>query len=480
MSVEICETHTGLVVLVGDRAYKVKKPVVTDFLDFSSVERREQVCAREVQLNRRLAPDSYLGVGHFDNAGQGAAEPVIVMRRHPDSLRLATMVAAGEPVEEHLASIAETLARFHDRAERSTAIDAYGTADKITELWQENLTELRRYGGTVLSEDEIAEVTTLATRFLSGSADLFAERVAERHIVDGHGDLRADDIFCLPDGPALLDCLEFDDRLRSLDCVDDAAFLVMDLEFLGRDDLAAEFMSQYVRLTTGAAPKSLWHFYVSYRAVVRAKVDCIRFDQGITDARTDARHHLGIALAHLRAGAVRLILVGGGPGTGKTTLARALSERMHAAVISTDDVRRELLESGAISGSKGVFAGGLYLPDNVNAVYDQVLRRAAVALTHGRSAILDGTWRDPDHRRRAYAVADEYSCPAVGLVCEAPLPETMDRINRRTAGSSDATPGIAAAMADDEYSWSGAHLIDTTRSVGDCVDELYEFCRQAT
>src|SRR5689334_21743350 len=149
MNAEIRETHTGLVVLVGDKAYKVKKPVVTDFLDFSSVERREQVCTREVELNRRLAPESYRGIGHFDNAGLCPVEPVIMMRRHPDSLRLATMAATGEPVDDHILRIAEILARFHDRAQRSRVIDACGTAPEITKLWQENLTELRRYGGTV-------------------------------------------------------------------------------------------------------------------------------------------------------------------------------------------------------------------------------------------------------------------------------------------------------------------------------------------
>ena len=137
----IRETHTGLVVLVGDRAYKVKKPVVTDFLDFSTSERREQVCAREVRLNRRLAPDSYLGVAHFDNAGQAAPEPVIVMRRYPDSLRLSTMAAAGEPVDEHIVRIAEALARFHVDAERSPAIDACARVPAITRRWDENVVD---------------------------------------------------------------------------------------------------------------------------------------------------------------------------------------------------------------------------------------------------------------------------------------------------------------------------------------------------
>ncbi len=114
---EIHETHTGIVALVGDRAYKVKKPVTTDFLDFSSVDQREQVCVREVRLNQRLAPDSYLGVAHFSGPQDGPAEPVIVMRRYPDSRRLTSIVLSGEPVLEHLSAIADAMARFHAGAE---------------------------------------------------------------------------------------------------------------------------------------------------------------------------------------------------------------------------------------------------------------------------------------------------------------------------------------------------------------------------
>jgi aminoglycoside phosphotransferase family enzyme/predicted kinase len=472
----IRETHTGIVVLVGDRAYKVKKPVITDFLDFSTPERREQVCAREVVLNSRLARDSYLGVAHFDNLGQAAPEPVIVMRRYPDSLRLSTMAAAGEPVERHIVRIAEALARFHDEASRSRAIDACAKVPEITRRWEENITELRRYLDTVLSTECLSEVARLATQFISGRSDLFEERIADRRIVDGHGDLLADDIFCLPEGPALLDCLEFDDQLRYVDCVDDAAFLAMDLEFVGREDLADEFTSHYLRLTGDPAPKSLWHFYIAYRAVVRAKVDCIRVDQGAAGAVADAQHHLDIALARLRAGTVRLILVGGGPGTGKTTLAHALAESLGAEVISTDEVRRGLRESGDIDGPEGMLNAGLYSTDNVQAVYDTVLRRASLALVRGRSVILDGTWRDPRQRQRARDVANEHHCPTVELACIVPLSDAMGRLSARPPSSSDATPHIAAAMGTDEHQYSGMHHVDTARPPGDSAAEAYELC----
>src|SRR5215208_6669746 len=138
---EVRETHTGVVVLIGDKAYKAKKPVVTDFLDFSTPDRRERACAHEVILNSRLAPDSYLGVAHFSGLHGGPEEPVIVMRRYPDSRRLASLVKQGQPVEDLLVSIAKKLARFHASAARSRSIDACATVDAISARWQENLDE---------------------------------------------------------------------------------------------------------------------------------------------------------------------------------------------------------------------------------------------------------------------------------------------------------------------------------------------------
>ncbi|WP_273733653.1 AAA family ATPase [Mycolicibacterium septicum] len=473
---EIHETHTGIVALIGDRAYKVKKPVVTDFLDFSSVERREQVCAREVQLNRRLAADSYLGVAHLSDPQGGPPEPVIVMRRYPDARRLTSIVLRGEPVVEHLSAIAEALARFHANAERSADIDAAAEVPAIAGRWHDNIAELHRRAGTVVPAESVAEVGRLADQFMNGRAALFADRIANRRIVDGHGDLLTGDIFCMADGPVILDCLEFDDSLRHVDCADDAAFLAMDLEFLGRKDLADYFIAEYQRLSGDAAPTSLVDFLIAYRAGVRAKTDCIRVEQGIETAGADARRHLDIALDHLRRGTVRLILIGGGPGTGKTTLAHALAEQISAQVISTDDVRRQLQEQGLVAGDVGILNEGLYSSDNVAAVYDAVLQKADGALAGGRSVILDGTWRDPELRRRARDIASERGCPTTELACAAPIDEAKKRIAQRQTTTSDATPQIAEGLAAGGAEWSDAHLINTRRPLADSVAEAQRIC----
>jgi uncharacterized protein len=466
---EVHETHTGLVVLVGDLAYKVKKPIRADFLDFTTPERRERACQRELELNRRLASGSYLGVAHLSAAWAGAEEPVLVMKRHPDSSRLATMVRRNEQVAEQLTAIAEVLARFHESAERGGPVETQGTVAAVKTRWAANIAELQQFVGTVVDQPRLEAVERLAVQFIAGRVQLFTGRVRAKRIVDGHGDLLADDIFCLPDRPEMLDCLEFDDNLRYLDTIDDAAFLTMDLEFLGREDLGEFFLNQYTRLAADPAPQSLKDFYIAYRALVRAKVDCVRFTQGHRNAAADASRHLDIALQHLQRCSIRLALIGGGPGTGKTTLAQALAERVGAAVISTDEVRRGMHNSGAIVGEVGVLDAGLYSDTNVATVYGEVLRQAQADLVDGRSVILDGTWRDPHWRDQVRQLAVQTHSAEVELKCETSVTTAVGRVAGRPAGSfSDATPEIATALAESQQ-WPEAYHVDTSRPIAETV-----------
>jgi predicted kinase len=248
----------------------------------------------------------------------------------------------------------------------------------------------------------------------------------------------------------------------------------MDLEFLGRRDLADHFLGQYLQLAGDTAPRSLIDFYIAYRAVVRAKVDCIRVAQGRSGAAADARWHLELAAHHLRAATVRLVLVGGGPGTGKTTLSEALGDSVGAQVISTDNVRRELQGSGTVHGDAGALDSGLYSPDNVALVYDTVLARAAALLARGESVILDGTWRDPRQRRAARKCAEEAFAVLVELACATALSAAQERIERRSATASDATPQLAADITAPV--WSGAHRLDTGRPLADSVAEAQQIC----
>ena len=477
--VELHETHTGVVVLAGDKAYKAKKPIATEFLDFSTVDHRERACHQEVLLNSRLAPESYLGVGHWTDPAGGPAEPVIVMRRYPDSRRLATLVKRGVAVKGELADIAEALATFHNRSHHTRAIDAQGKAGAISARWKENLAELRRFPANAAPPEVIGEIDSLAGRFIRGRNALFGQRIIDKRIVDGHGDLLADDIFCMPEGPLLLDCLDFDADLRYVDRIDDAAFLAMDLEFLGREDLANYFLDTYSHFAKDDSPTSLKHFYIAYRALVRAKVDCIRLAQGHPKASDEATRHLSLALEHLAAGAVRLALIGGAPGTGKTTLAHSIGDRVGAEVISSDDVRRELQQHGTIDGETGLLDEGLYGPEPVAAVYDEVIRRARLSLTGGRPVILDGTWRDPRQRLLARALANQTASTLLEIVCWTSVHAAVERVEHRVTGASDATPHIARALAVRDDAWDTAHPIDTSQALSDCTGQAEKLWRNA-
>ena len=285
----VAETHSACVFFVGDRAYKLKKPVNLGFLDFTSLAARTAACQRELELNRRFAPDVYLGIAAVrDPAGQ-VCDHLLVMRRMPADRRLSTLVERRANVTDQLRQVARTLAVQHAAASRSTQIARQGGRDALTRRWQDNVDQTRPFGSRLAMTAAIEQAWRLAERFLCGREPLFDARIRDGRIVDGHGDLLADDIFCLDEGPRILDCLDFDDTLRWVDGLDDASFLAMDLERLGAADLADRFTGWYMEYSADPAPQALRHHYVAYRAFVRAKVSCLRWNQGHRTAGNDAR-----------------------------------------------------------------------------------------------------------------------------------------------------------------------------------------------
>lgn len=459
MFAELRETHTGLVLLCGDRAYKVKKPVVTDFLDFGTPEARERACARELAANQRFAPDIYLGIGHLSDPEGGPAEPVLVMRRLPDSARLSAVLDRAELDASALSTLAATLADCHRRAPRGPEIDRAGKPEALRHRWR----VLLDYLADELPDDALVErVDRLAMRFLDGRAPLLADRIIKSRIVDGHGDLLAEDIFALPDGFRILDCLDFDDTLRHIDGLDDAAFLAMDLEYLGHADAAATFLNEYLRAAADSPPASLRHHYLAYRATVRAKTDRIRAGQGDPDAAVHADRHLRLAAEHLTNGAVRLALVGGLPGTGKSTVAAELAEQTGAIVLSTDTTRRHMRRAGIITGGVGNFGLGVYRPDAKEQVYTRMLADARHHLEHGVSVILDASWTEADERVRAADLAARTQADLLELRCDCPGDVAAARLVARPHGDSDATPAIARDMSAGADPWPTATTLDTT------------------
>ncbi|MCF7548631.1 AAA family ATPase [Pseudonocardia sp. WMMC193] len=462
------ETHVGLVVLTGDRALKTKKPVRTAFCDFSTPALRRAAIAREHLLNSRLAPDVYLGTAEL--TGAGCAEPVLVMRRMPEDARLSTLVRRGADLTEPLREVARRMAAFHTTAERAPAITSEGSREALLGRWHRSLDELGSFRDAPLPGGDLDRVRDLVDRFLRGRGPLFARRAAESRIVDGHGDLLADDVFCLADGPRLLDCLDFDDRLRFVDALDDLCFLAMDLEHLGAPEAADLLLDDYCEFSADPAPTALRHHYVAYRAMVRAKVDCLRLAQTADPADAEAaRAHLALALDHLGRGEPRLALVGGLPGTGKSTVAGDLTDLTGAVLLSSDRVRKEQAGMTPTEPAGAPFGCGLYDAEHTAALYTELLDRAELLLGQGESVVLDASWTDAHWRERAAEVAARTSSRLLQFVCTAPVEQLGRRILTRRHPVSDATPAIALAMAEAAAPWPDAVEISTTELPSVCA-----------
>jgi len=465
------ETHISVIFFVGDRAYKMKKPVVFPFADFRTREVREAVCHREVELNRRLAPDVYPGVADVTGPDGHPCEHLVVMRRMPDDRRLARLVHARDPrVPGALDDLARQLATFHAGAERSAVIDRSATPAAIAALWAENFDELRPSTPAILPAEDLERAEVLAYAFLAEHRGLLLDRIAEGEVCDGHGDLQADDVFCLDDGVRALDCIEFCDDFRYGDVASDIAFLAMDLERLGAPDLAAGFVADYEAATGHPIPRALLDFSIAYRAQVRAKVTCLRAAQqepGVPEHASSvetARGLLDLCLRHLEATQVRLVVVGGLPGTGKSTVAQRLGADLGADVIRSDVVRKELagLPPDAAAGSS--FETGLYTPERTAEVYEAMGERAAEALARGISVVLDASFAEPDQRRRARAVASAQGVPIIEVRCQLDTEEAAVRIRFRQAqerDASDATPAIARSLGATFAPWPEATEIST-------------------
>ena len=476
----MAETHSAIVFFVGDRAYKLKKPVDLGFLDFRSREAREAVCHREVELNRRLAPDVYLGVADVADPEGRPCDHLVVMRRLPVDRRLSSLVRTGAPVDAQLWRLAHLVAAFHARSARTDEADEEAGVSATRRRWDANTDALIGMAGR-FDDTTVGLVHGLACRYLDGRAPLFEQRVAAGRAVDGHGDLLADDIFCLDDGPRVLDCIEFDDRLRLGDGLADAAFLAMDLEHLGRPDLGRAFLSAYGEHGGDVWPPSLAHHQIAYRAQVRAKVTAIRAEQGDPHGLAEARSLLDLAAAHLEEGRVRMVLVGGLPGTGKSTLAAGLGRELEATVLRSDEVRKELAGLDGARPAGAAFGEGIYTVTATAAAYGALLDRARVALGLGETVVLDASWTSAASRERARTVAARSHADLVELRCDAPADVAADRIRRRAESgrdSSDATPSIAATMATLADPWPQASTVDTRDDPDRSLSSALEHARR--
>lgn len=459
----VAETHISTVFFTGDRAYKLLKPVVNGFLDHRDTAVRIAAADREVDLNRRVAPDVYLGTADVIEDGT-LVDRFIVMRSLPQDRSVGNLLRNDELRDDDVRAIARTVASFH--ASLPPIEPDQDLVSVHRARWTENFDELDPFIGTVLPAAEADRVRELSDRWLASHAPLLQQRVRDGWIRDGHGDLLAEDIFCVDGETHILDCLAFRDDFRVVDILDDIAFLALDLHRIGGAHWAQRLLHHYGEFSAEHHPGSLAHYYVAYRAHVRTKVACLRAQAGDENAVDDARLNHRLCLHHLERAQLRLILVGGAPATGKTTLAQSLGEAIAAPVLSTDELRKDMQQIDRTTHRLTAPDAGIYTPTITNETYDELIRQAELLLQAGENVVLDGSWSTEPQRVKARELARRTGAEILQLECELPLGIAKERLIRRMANPlliSDATPEIADHLSALREPWPDAISIDTNR-----------------
>ncbi len=370
------------------------------------------------------------------------------------------------------------MAAFHSSARTSAEIASYGSPSALEARWRGNLDRLARLG----AEPRLLEqVSALAFEFVAGRRPLLEARMAAGLVRYGHGDLLAD-VFCLADGPRALDALDFDDRLRRLDVLDDVACLAMDLERLGAPELGRGFLDAYAEFSGAPQPAALVHHYTAYRAVMRAMVAAIHGSQYQVvppPGTVDPVHRLlQMGADHLTRGRVRLVVVGGGPASDKTTLAHALADRWGLAVVSSDRVRKELLGLDPQVHRPAAYGAGIYRPEVTKRSYRALADRAERLVGMGESVVVDGTFAGEAQRALLRAVTDRTHTATTWVRCRPPDAVVAARLRRRADRPdrlTDADAVVAAQVERHTAAWPGwpqVVEVDTSRPVGQGVDEV--------
>lgn len=474
----VVETARSVLVFLGDRVFKVKKPVDLGAMDFRGRQARLAACEAEVRLNRRLAPDVYLGVADVIGPDGEPCDHMVVMRRLPEARRLSTLAEGGTEVRAEIHALTRVLVDFHARCETSSRIAEAGGLDRLRGRWDACFARVQRDHGAAVSASILDHVNRLAVRYLDGRDELLRERREAGRIRDGHGDLSAADIFCLDDGPRVLDCLEFEPGLRAADVLADACALAADLEWLGRRDLARLFLDHYREMAGETHPRSLEDFYWALAALGRCQAACQRVAAG-ENAAAEARAFADLALARLRWGRVRLVLVGGQRGTGKSTLAGGLAGTERWTVLRFDDAAADLAASANrhdLAAGGWADAGGWVPADDVDAVHQELLRQAGTALRRGESVVVDAPWNRHSQRAQAADVARRAFADLVQLRCTAPPDLAATRTDRRspaTTAATSATGSVGLGRLADTVSriepWPEAKIIDTAVAIAESL-----------
>lgn len=450
---ELVETHISYIFMTGKHVYKVRKSVDFGFLDFSTLDKRREDCYREIDLNRRISPDVYLGVVEVRKEGEsyaigGAGEVVeyaVQMRQLPRDRAMNVLLDQGRVKPDEVERIARKIAAFHKKADRGEHITRKSGYPAVRQNVLENFSQTERYIGVSIPLPVYLDLKAFSEAFLDVRRPLLERRAAQGWMRDCHGDLHSAQIF-IENGIDIIDCIEFNERFRYCDTVADIGFLAMDLDFHGRSDLSQVLIQAYQYEMDDPDLHRLLGFYKAYRAYVRGKVTSFRLDSpDLVDAdrrhvEAEARRYFDLAQSYLRPLKERtLFVVMGLTGTGKTRLSESLAGVWGAAQVSSDRVRKELAGIPPTERKYVGYDAGIYTPEMTDMTYREMLERAAHLLDQGSSVILDGTYRSASRREEAFSMAKARGVPTIPIECTLP-----DEVVRRRLHGRAKDPGVVS------------------------------------
>ncbi len=451
--VERAETHGAIVFLAGARAYKLKRAVKFPYMDYSTPEKRHQMCARELEVNRAMAPEIYLKVQSIARGADGALrfsavdDPaaldwIVVMRRFDQDTLFGRMCEAGRLTPALLRALGERLADFHETA---PITPSFGGAAGIADVVAESESLLGAASAADIPAARVIDFCALSDRMLARVSPLLDARRDGGKVRRCHGDLHLDNVCLMVGKPVLFDAIEFEDKFSNIDVLYDLAFLLMDLEHHRARALANALLNRYLERTLDYDGLKVLPLFLSCRASIRAHVKLSRSEMAPSEREahlTEARRYLAEACTYLAPPPARLIVVGGLSGTGKTTLARALAPRIGAApgavILRSDITRKRLMGVGETTR----LPQSAYTPEVNRKVFAEMAALAAHILAAGHAVVMDAVYGTKDERDEIEAVAAHAHATFDGLWLDADAEILAGRIAARSGDASDATVAV--------------------------------------
>jgi len=491
LSIELIQTRMSFVFLTDNHVYKIKKEVNLGYLDYTALEKRRFFCYKEVALNRRLSPEVYLGVVSIsgDNGRvvvEGEGEPLeyaVKMQRLPQDRMMDILLPQHKVSYGMIASLADKLVGFHNRAETNKTISSVGGLDVIKQNTRENFTQTEKYIARTISAERYDGIRAYTSDFITNKASLFRDRVKKGRIRDCHGDLRAAHV-CFTDGISIYDCIEFDDTFRYVDVASEVAFLAMDFDHLGQAELSRHFVNTYVEVSQDNRLREILKFYKCYRAYSRGRAESFRLDDPGTDPdekeqiTREARGYFDLAWFYTRSKPV-LFITTGLVGTGKSTLAHALAGRLGLVVIASDVTRKQLAGIPLTDHRYEEVGTGIYSPEFTHKTYEEMFRRAEECLRKGDSVILDASFKKAGERMRAKNLAEQTGADFLIIECILEEDIIRQRLARRQErrSISDAREGLLEPQKDvfeavDDVPDDQHVVVDTSKPVDRVLEEV--------